>query len=64
MAKQKPIVVDERTHEILRREALARMTEDAAKGTGRNISMGRLLKNIADEINEARDFPNLPEQSN
>ena len=58
MATQKPIMVTERTHEIIRREALNMSVENPS---GRTKSMGDLIREFGEKIQAERNYIKLPE---
>ena len=57
MAKDKPIMVTARAHEILRREAAMQTTENLTEGT---VGLKDLVTLITENIQETRGFADLP----
>ncbi len=62
MAKDKQILVTERTHEILRRESITLTAENLSDGKEGEIKMKTLIANIAEGIQNCRGFADLPEK--
>ena len=61
MAKDKSIVVSARTHEILRREVIARNNKSLTDMSGNEVNIKTLIGEIAETMQGERNWQDLPE---